>query len=111
MEVPDKIHPLGWLRKQLEADGGTDLIREMVQAFAEVLMSAEASALCGAGYGERSEDRVNSRNGYRSRAFDTRAGSVTLAIPKQPAPSQSTARALQLAQRIEMERSSPRADP
>ena len=32
MEVPDKIHPLGWLRKQLEADGGTDLIREMVQA-------------------------------------------------------------------------------
>ncbi len=82
MEVPDKIHPLGWLRKQLEADGGTDLIREMVQAFAEVLMSAEASALCGAGYGERSEDRVNSRNGYRSRAFDTRAGSMTLAIPK-----------------------------
>lgn len=82
MEVPDKIHPLGWLRKQLEADGGTDLIREMVQAFAEVLMSAEASALCGAGYGERSEDRVNSRNGYRARAFDTRAGSMALAIPK-----------------------------
>jgi len=82
MEVPDKIHPLGWLRKQLEADGGTDLIREMVQAFAEVLMSAEASSLCGAGYGERSEERVNSRNGYRSRAFDTRAGSMTLAIPK-----------------------------
>lgn len=82
MEVPDKIHPLGWLRKQLEADGGTDLIREMVQAFAEVLMSAEASAICGAGYGERSEDRVNSRNGYRARAFDTRAGSMALAIPK-----------------------------
>ena len=82
MEVPDKIHPLGWLRKQLEADGGTDLIREMVQAFAEVLMSAEASALCGAGYGERSEERVNSRNGYRTRAFDTRAGSMSLAIPK-----------------------------
>ena len=82
MEVPDKIHPLGWLRKQLEADGGTDLIREMVQAFAEVLMSAEASSLCGAGYGERSEERVNSRNGYRTRAFDTRAGSMSLAIPK-----------------------------
>ena len=82
MEVPDKIHPLGWLRKQLEADGGTDLIREMLQAFAEVLMSAEASSLCGAGYGERSEERVNSRNGYRSRAFDTRAGSMALAIPK-----------------------------
>ncbi|MGH8910771.1 MAG: IS256 family transposase [Egibacteraceae bacterium] len=82
MDVPDKIHPLAWLRKQLEADGGTDLIREMVQAFAEVLMSAEASALCGAGYGERSDERVNSRNGYRTRAFDTRAGSFPLAIPK-----------------------------
>jgi transposase-like protein len=45
----------------------------MVQAFAEVLMSAEASAICGASYGERSPERVNSRNGYRTRAFDTRA--------------------------------------
>ncbi len=82
MEVPDTMNPLGWLRKHLEADGGTDLIREMVKAFAEVLMSAEASAMCGAAYGERSEERVNSRNGYRNRAFDTRAGSLALAIPK-----------------------------
>jgi len=76
------MNPAAWLRKQLEADGGTDLIREMVKAFAEVLMSAEASAACGAAYGERCEERVNSRNGYRSRAFDTRAGSMSLAIPK-----------------------------
>ncbi len=82
MVVPDTMNPAAWLRKQLEADGGTDLIREMVKAFAEVLMSAEASAACGAAYGERSEERVNSRNGYRSRAFDTRAGSLALAIPK-----------------------------
>jgi transposase-like protein len=76
------MNPAAWLRKQLEADGGTDLIREMVKAFAEVLMSAEASAMCGAAYGERSEERVNSRNGYRVRAFDARAGSMALAIPK-----------------------------
>lgn len=45
-------------------------------------MSAEADAICGAPYGARSEDRVNSRNGYRPRDWDTRAGSMELAIPK-----------------------------
>jgi len=54
----------------------------MVASFAERLMSAEADAMCGAGYGERSADRVNSRNGYRHRDFDTRAGTVKLAVPK-----------------------------
>jgi transposase-like protein len=73
---------LAFLRKHLEGEGGSDLLREMIKAFAEALMSAEASALCGAGWGERSADRVNSRNGYRTRRFDTRAGSIELAIPK-----------------------------
>jgi putative transposase len=45
-------------------------------------MSAEASALCNAGYGEVSAARVNSRNGYRSGDLDTRAGTIELAIPK-----------------------------
>jgi transposase-like protein len=47
--VPDKMNPLAWLRKHLDDEGGNDLIREMVKAFAEQLMSAEADALCGAG--------------------------------------------------------------
>ena len=72
---------LEWLRKHLEEDG-SDLLREMIKTFAEVLMSAEADALCGAGYGERSAARVTKRNGYRSRDFDTRAGTIELAIPK-----------------------------
>ena len=72
---------LEWLRKHLEQDD-TDLLREMVVSFAERLMSAEADAMCGAGYGERSAERVNSRNGYRHRALDTRAGTVDLAVPK-----------------------------
>src|SRR5439155_17840413 len=42
----------------------------------------EADALCGAAYGERSPERVNTRNGYRSRRFDTRAGTIELGIPK-----------------------------
>ena len=80
--VPDKMNPLTWLRKHLDDEGGNDLIREMVKAFAEQLMSAEADALCGAGWGERSEQRTNRRNGYRPRAFDTRAGTISLDIPK-----------------------------
>ena len=67
--------------KYLE-ESGEDLVREMVQAFAEVLMGAEADARCGAGYGERSEERTNRRNGYRTRRWDTRAGTIDLAVPK-----------------------------
>ena len=38
---------------------------------------------CGAAYGERSEERVNSRNGYRQRRWDTRVGTIEeLAVPK-----------------------------
>src|SRR6266700_5008893 len=70
-----------WLRKQLE-QASPDLLRAMVQDFAEALMGAEAEALCGAPYGERSPERVNIRNGYRERAWDTRVGTIELAIPK-----------------------------
>jgi transposase-like protein len=45
-------------------------------------MSADADAVCGAGYGERSSERVNRRNGYRERDWDTRVGSIELAVPK-----------------------------
>lgn len=54
----------------------------MIKTFAQALMSAEADAICGAGYGQRSDERVNSRNGYRQRKWDTRAGTIDLAIPK-----------------------------
>ena len=77
---------LVWLRKQLEADDN-DLLREMVRSFAEELMGAEADAICGAGYGEISPDRTNRRNGYRSRRWDTRTGSIDLKIPKLRAGS------------------------
>src|SRR3954447_4354946 len=55
-----------WLRKQLE-ETSPDLLRVMVKDFAEALMSADAGAVCGAGYGERSPERLNRRNGYRER--------------------------------------------
>ena len=72
---------LSWVRKQVE-EADTDLLREIVKLFCERLMGEEADAICGAGYGERSEDRVNRRNGYRSRAWDTRTGTIDLAVPK-----------------------------
>jgi putative transposase len=59
-----------------------DLLRAMVKTFAEALMGAEADMLCGAPYGQPSEDRVNYRNGYRDRRWDTRAGTIELAIPR-----------------------------
>jgi putative transposase len=58
------------------------MVREMFRAFAQKMMDAEVETACGAGYGEVSPDRVNSRNGYRHRERDTRAGTVELAIPK-----------------------------
>jgi len=75
-----------WLRKRLE-EADPDLLREMVSSFVHMLMSAEADALCGAGYGERSETRINRRNGYREREFDTRVGTMGLSIPKLRAGS------------------------
>ena len=59
-----------------------DVLRELLATFIHTLMGAEADALCGAGYGERSADRTNSRNGYRHRQFDTRTGTLDLAVPK-----------------------------
>ena len=83
MTVPSTIDASAWLSKQLEGDDGdVDLARAMLQAFAQTLMSAQASAVCGAGFNERSEERVNSRNGYRTRDWDTRVGTIELAVPK-----------------------------
>ena len=79
--VENTMDALAWLRKQLE-QASPDLLREMVQGFAEALMGAEADALCGAAYGERSAERVNTRNGYRPRVWDTRVGTIELALPK-----------------------------
>ena len=45
-------------------------------------MGAEADSACGASYGERSDERVNSRNGYRDRDFDSRVGTIALDVPK-----------------------------
>jgi len=79
--VGNRIDVLEEFRKQLEG-ADVDVLREMVKVFAEQLMGADADALCGADYGERSPERINRRNGYRERAWDTRAGTIALQVPK-----------------------------
>ena len=76
-----KMPAAEWVRKGL-AEHGNDLLREMVAVFAQMLMSVDVDAVCGADYGSRSAERVNRRNGYRNRGWDTRAGTIQLAIPK-----------------------------
>ena len=79
--VKERVGSLAWLRKQVQA-ADKDLLREMVQGMVETLMSAEVDAVCGAPYRTPSAERVNQRNGYRERRWDTRVGTIDLAIPR-----------------------------
>jgi putative transposase len=86
MTAVPSIDPARVLSEHLER-AEPDLLRSLLQTFVEALMGAEADALCGAPYGTRSPERTNSRNGYRPREWDTRAGTIDLAIPKLRAGS------------------------
>src|SRR5215831_18244281 len=70
------------LRTLLEKSADADLLREMVGFAAQRLMELEVESLTGAAHGERSTERINHRNGYRDRVWETRAGAVELRIPK-----------------------------
>jgi transposase-like protein len=66
----------------IEKGADADLIRDMLAFAAERLMNLEVQALTGAPAGVRSPERLNHRNGYRERAWDTRVGRIDLAIPR-----------------------------
>ena len=64
----------------IEKRADTDFVRELLAFAAERLMDVEVEALTGAAHG--APERINHRNGYRERAWETRAGRIDLRIPK-----------------------------
>jgi putative transposase len=74
------------LKELVEKGSDTDLLREMLAFVTGRMMEMEVESLTGAAHGERSDDRQNQRNGYRTRNWETRAGTVPVAIPK-PRPA------------------------
>jgi len=76
--IEDRIALEAFIEKAPDAD----FLCEMISFAAERLMALEVDGICGAGHGERNAERSNHRNGYRERAWETRAGAITLPIPK-----------------------------
>src|SRR5262252_554382 len=68
------------LRKGDEPDG--DVLAQGVRWLLQGLMEAEVSAQIGAGHYEHTSERTTHRDGYRARPWDTRLGTLELAIPK-----------------------------
>ena len=75
MDILELLHKRGMY-------GDLDFLREALAVLVNGIMGAEASVKAGAGYGERSPDRVTHRNGCRTRSWDTRVGTMELRIPK-----------------------------
>ena len=94
--VKERMDLLELLRKG-GMDGDVDFLREALRVLVEGIMDAEVSSRTGAEYGERSPERVTQRNGYRSRAWDTRVGTMESAHPEAqrgellPEPAGATA--------------------
>lgn len=70
------------VRTLLEKTADADVVRDMIKFAAQRLMELDVEALTGAAHGVRDPNRVNQRNGYRPRDWETRAGTVELQIPK-----------------------------
>ena len=70
------------LLELIEKRADADFVREMLAFAAERLMEWEVESRTGVPAGVRSPERLNHRNGYRERPWDTRVGRIDLAIPK-----------------------------
>ena len=77
----DRMNVLDLLRKEAP-DADFDLLREGLRVLIQAVMEAEVATKTGAGLGERSSERTTYRNGYRTRPWDTRVGTLELQVPK-----------------------------
>ena len=81
MTAPHIVDPAGLLGEAL-SEASPDLMRSLLQTVINALLSADAEAVVGAEWGRPSPTRVTQRNGYRHRDFDTRIGTIDVAVPK-----------------------------
>ena len=80
--MAEKSMSLDELVRKLMGDEHADILRETLAWFVGELMETEVTQQIGACLHEKSAERTTHRNGYRERAWQTRAGEVTLAIPR-----------------------------
>jgi len=80
--MAEKSMSLDELVRKLMGDDHADVLRETLAWFVGELMEAEVAGQIGAGLNEKSPERTTHRNGYRERGWQTRAGEITLAIPR-----------------------------
>jgi transposase-like protein len=85
---PQDGHITSFVGKLLEQDD-VDALREGVRVLAQAVMETEVSTQIGAAPYERSSERSAYRNGYRTRRWDTRVGTIELKIPKVTAGAYS----------------------
>lgn len=76
-----KMNPMTGLRKQLDSNG-VEVLQRLIKDTVQQLVAAEVDTICGREHGARNGDTVDSRNAFRQRAWDTRAGAIDLESPK-----------------------------
>jgi len=64
------------------SENHSDFLRNAIEVMVREIMEVEVGRLVGADLYEHSDERETHRNGYRVRRWDTRAGTIDLAIPK-----------------------------
>ena len=73
---------VGELVGKILGEGNPDFLKQSLMALVDQIMSVEVEHLIGAGKHKRTDARTNQRNGTRDRRWDTRVGTIDLAIPK-----------------------------
>ncbi len=70
------------LNALIEQASDRELLAAMLGFVAEKPMALDVEALCNARVHERTGERINHRNGYRDRAWQMRAGTLAIEVPK-----------------------------